>query len=189
LKRTASCSRVWLVYPGVVSLEIRKTALIGYSAANMFDLIEAAEHYPTFLPWCAKAAILSRDENVVVARITANYHGVVFNFTTRNPKRRPHWLAVRLEQGPFRRFEGEWWLTELATNGCKIDFSLRYEFGGPLVGKLAGRAVDGFAGDVVAAFARRAENVLGPQQSAASGNVTPGTGSGPPIRSRFLGKL
>src|SRR6202158_4534449 len=44
------------------SLEIQKSALIGHSAGDMFDLIEAAEHYPTFLPWCAKAAILARDE-------------------------------------------------------------------------------------------------------------------------------
>lgn len=156
-------------------MEIQKTALIGYSAANMFDLIEAAEHYPTFLPWCAKATILGRDENVVVARITVNYRGLVFSFTTRNPKRRPHWMAVHLEEGPFKRFEGEWLLTELAANGCRIDFSMRYEFGGPLVGRLAGRVFDGIAGDLVDAFARRAENVLGAQRSAASGNVTPGT--------------
>jgi len=89
LECTAGYSRVGPVYPGVASLEIQKSALIGYSAAKMFDLIEAAEDYPTFLPWCAKAAILGRDEHVVVARITVNYHGVDFSFTTRNPKRRP----------------------------------------------------------------------------------------------------
>ena len=25
--------------------------------------------------------------------------------TTRNPKRRPHWMAIQLESGPFRRFD------------------------------------------------------------------------------------
>jgi ribosome-associated toxin RatA of RatAB toxin-antitoxin module len=30
--------------------EIRKTALVAYSAERIFDLIEAAEHYPEFLP-------------------------------------------------------------------------------------------------------------------------------------------
>jgi ribosome-associated toxin RatA of RatAB toxin-antitoxin module len=48
--------------------------------------------------------------------------------------------------------------------GCKIEFSLRYEFGGALVGKLAGRVFDGIAGNLVDAFANRAEQVLGRQR-------------------------
>ena len=130
----------------------------------MFDLIEAAEYYPKFLPWCANAVILTRDESVVVAQITVNYHGVHFGFTTRNPKRRPHWMAIHLEEGPFRRFEGEWRLTELAVDACKIDFALRYEFGGALVGKLVGRVFDGIASTLVDAFANRAEQMQGREQ-------------------------
>jgi ribosome-associated toxin RatA of RatAB toxin-antitoxin module len=158
-------------------MEIQKSALIGHSAANMFDLIEAAEFYPAFLPWCAKAAILMRDEHAVVARITVNYHGVDFSFTTRNAKRRPHWMAIHLEQGPFRSFEGEWRLTELAAEGCKIEFFLRYEFGGPLVGKLAGRVFDGIASTLVDAFANRAEQVLGRQQPSIDGDAFPTSGT------------
>jgi len=162
---------------GLPTLEIQRSALIGYSAANMFDLIEAAELYPAFLPWCSKAAILTRDEHVVVARITVNYHGVDFTFTTRNPKRRPHWMAVHLEQGPFRQFEGEWRLTELAAAGCKIEFSLRYEFGGALVGKLASRVFEGIAGTLVDAFASRAENVLGRQRPSIGADSFPTSGT------------
>jgi hypothetical protein len=51
---------------------------------------------------------------VVAAEIDVDYHGVRFSLVTRNPKRRPDWLAVRLEKGPFRRFEGDWRLTALA---------------------------------------------------------------------------
>jgi ribosome-associated toxin RatA of RatAB toxin-antitoxin module len=160
-------------------LEIQKSALIGYSAASMFDLIEAAEFYPAFLPWCAKAVVLTRDEHVVVAQIGVNYHGVDFSFTTRNPKRRPHWMALHLEEGPFRHLEGEWRLTELAADGCKIEFFLRYEFGGALVGKLAGRIFEGIASTLVDAFANRAEQVLGRQQPGTTGNpfLTSGTRS------------
>ena len=55
----------------------------------MFDLIEAAEHYPQFLPWCSAATILERTDDVVVARIVISYRGVKFDFVTRNPKRAP----------------------------------------------------------------------------------------------------
>jgi ribosome-associated toxin RatA of RatAB toxin-antitoxin module len=138
------------------SVEIRKSALIGHSAAKMFDLIEAAEDYPAFLPWCTNAVILARDDGVVAARITVNYHGLAFDLTTRNPKRRPHWMAIRLEHGPFQRFEGEWKLTDLAADACKIEFALRYEFLGALVGKLAGPVFDGIANTLIDAFANRA---------------------------------
>lgn len=158
-------------------MEIHKSALIGHSAVNMFDLIEAAEHYPKFLPWCANAAILTRDEGVVVAQITIDYHGVYFSLTTRNPKRRPHWMAIHLEQGPFRRFEGEWRLTELTPDACKIDFALRYEFGGALVGKLAGSIFGGIASTLVDAFANRAERVLGRQRPHSSLDASPTLGT------------
>ena len=108
------------------TVEIRRSALIGRPAASTFDLIEAAEHYPDFLPWCTDAVILARDVNVVVARLTLNYHGLHFDLTTRNLKRRPHSMAIRLERGPFRRFEGEWQVVALSAEACKIEFTLRY---------------------------------------------------------------
>ena len=94
------------------SVETRRSALIQSSAARTFDLIEAAEDYPAFLPWCANAVIITRDENVVVAKLTVDYHGLRFDLTTRNPKKRPHWMAIHLDRGPFRRFEGEWRLKD-----------------------------------------------------------------------------
>ena len=139
-------------------MEIRRTALIGRSAARTFDVIEAAERYPEFLPWCAQAVILARDDRMVAARITVDYRGVRFAFTTRNPKARPQWLRVQLQEGPFRRFEGEWQITALGNEACKIELALRYEFDNAL-GRLAARVFDGIADTIVDAFARRAEEV------------------------------
>ena len=143
-------------------MDIRKSALIGRPRGVMFDLIEAAEHYPAFMPWCASATVLERDENLVVARIQVDYHGARFAFTTRNAKRRPEWMAIELEEGPFDRFEGEWRLAELAPQGCRIDFELNYAFGGALLGRLAAPVFDSIADTLVDAFARRAEQVSPP---------------------------
>jgi ribosome-associated toxin RatA of RatAB toxin-antitoxin module len=133
--------------------------LIGHPAPSTFDVIEQAEHYPEFLPWCAGATVLARDEDLVAARLTVDYRGLRFDLTTRNPKRRPHWLAIRLESGPFSRFEGEWHVSELGQEACKIEFELRYEFDSTLVGKLAQGVFGRIADTMVDAFARRAENV------------------------------
>ena len=147
-------------------MEIRRSALIGRSATSTFDLIEAAEHYPRFLPWCANAVVLARDANLIVARLTLNYHGLHFDLTTRNAKRRPQWMAINLERGPFRHFEGEWQVLELAAEACKIEFTLRYEFDSALVGKLASGVFDGIADKLVDAFARRAEETRPGAQAA-----------------------
>jgi ribosome-associated toxin RatA of RatAB toxin-antitoxin module len=153
---TAACAA-----RGVDMHEVRRTALVPFSSERIFDLIEAAEHYPAFLPWCAGATVLARDETVVSARIGVDYHGVRFHFVTRNPKRRPEFMAVRLEQGPFRHFEGDWHLTQLSAEACKIEFSLRYEFGSVAIAKLAGPVFGKIADTLVDAFVDRAEHVYG----------------------------
>jgi ribosome-associated toxin RatA of RatAB toxin-antitoxin module len=141
--------------------EVRKSALVPYSAEGMFDLIEAAEHYPAFLPWCAGATVLARDESVVSARIGIDYHGVRFEIVTRNPKRRPEFMAIHLEEGPFRQFEGSWQLGRLAADACKIEFSLRYEFRNAAMATLASPVFDRIANRMVDAFVERAGQVYG----------------------------
>jgi ribosome-associated toxin RatA of RatAB toxin-antitoxin module len=142
-------------------LEICRSALIGHSATDTFDLIEAAERYPAFLPWCSGAVILTRDSTVVMARISVAYRGLRFDLTTRNPKRRPEWMGIHLERGPFQRFEGEWRIVALAPEACKIELTLRYEFVRALVGRLASGVFDRIADTLVDAFARRADEELG----------------------------
>lgn len=123
----------------------------------MFDLIEAAEDYPAFVPWCAGATILERDESVVVAVIRFRYHAVGFDFTTRNPKQRPHAMRITQARGPFQRFEGDWRLTELAPDACRIEFTLSYEFANPLLAKVAGPIFERMAGRMVDIFVARAD--------------------------------
>jgi ribosome-associated toxin RatA of RatAB toxin-antitoxin module len=148
-------------------MEVRHSALVEYSAADMFDLIEGAEHYPAFLPWCAGATILARDESMVAARITVAWKGVRFHITTRNPKKRPEWLLVRLEQGPFRRFDGDWQIRALAPQACKVEFLLRCEFDNALLRGVTGSVLERLSGTFVDAFVRRANALFGPNASSA----------------------
>ena len=140
-------------------MEVRRSALVGFPAETMFDLIEAAERYPEFLPWCAGTRVLERDDHVVVADIRVNYRNIRLDFTTRNPKRRPEFMAITLERGPFRRFEGDWHLTPLAADACKIEFALRYDFASPVLGRLAGPVFERIANTLVDAFVARAEQL------------------------------
>jgi ribosome-associated toxin RatA of RatAB toxin-antitoxin module len=140
-------------------MDVRKTVLVGHSAERMFDVIEAAEHYPDFLPWCARAVIVARGPAEVVADLAVDYHGIRFGFRTRNPKRRPTWMAIHLERGPFRRFEGAWDLTPLAADGCRVDFALHYDFDSTAMAKLARPVFDRIAGTLVDRFVARVDAV------------------------------
>ncbi len=135
---------------------VRRTALVTQPASHLFDVIEAAEHYPRFLPWCVGATIVHRDESSVSAEIAIRLGGVGFTMRTRNAKARPEWMTIRLERGPFRRFDGEWRLTPLSDNGCKVAFSLDYELDRGLVTRLAGPLLERAADSMVDAFVKRA---------------------------------
>jgi ribosome-associated toxin RatA of RatAB toxin-antitoxin module len=139
-------------------MEVRRSALVEFPAERMFDLIEGAEHYPTFMPWCKSVTILERDDAIVAAEIHVEYHGARFTLATRNPKQRPTFLAVNMERGPFRRFDGRWHITPLAPDACKIEFTLHYELG-KIAGAVAGQFLDRFANIVVDAFVTRAEQM------------------------------
>jgi CRP/FNR family transcriptional regulator, cyclic AMP receptor protein len=155
-------------------LEIRRSVLVPYSAHDMFDLIEQAERYPQFLPWCTGATILERSDDWVAARIEFSYRRFGFGFQTRNPKRRPEWLQVRLVEGPFKHFQADWALTPLGRLGCKIDFALAYEISDRFFDRLAAPAVEIVSRSMMDAFVRRAEQTLtefAPVQAAAPASV------------------
>lgn len=141
------------------AMEVRKSVLVPHPAEAMFDLIEAAEHYPAFVPGCRTAQILERDDTVVAARLTLRSAGIAIELETRNPKRRPTWMEVTLTRGPFRRFHGEWRLTPLNAVACRIDFTLAYELDG-VAARVAAPAFGRIADTLVDAFVARAERVL-----------------------------
>jgi ribosome-associated toxin RatA of RatAB toxin-antitoxin module len=139
-------------------MEVRRLVLVGHPAARMFDLIEAVEHYPVFLPWCRSATVTDRSEATVAADIVIEWHGVRLEFSTQNAKRRPEWMNVRLTRGPFRDFAGEWNLTPLGDEGCKVGFLLRYDFENPLLRRVAGPVFERIANTLVDAFVARADD-------------------------------
>jgi ribosome-associated toxin RatA of RatAB toxin-antitoxin module len=152
---------------------VHRSALVDRPATLMFDLIEAAEHYPQFLPWCAAATIVHRDDHEVSADIRMSWRGVNFEMRTRNPKRRPEHMAIHLERGPFRRFEGEWRLKLLDPGACKVEFLLDWDFDSSIMTRAAGPAFSRIADTMVDAFVQRALSMPAPPPA--------GDGQGSPL--------
>ncbi len=141
-------------------MNVRRLLFVQHPAERMYDLIEGAEYYPDFLPWCSHVTVLERTALVVAATLGVDWHGVRLEFTTRNRKRRPEWLELALVRGPFRHVRGEWQLKPLGTEGCRIEFLLDYEFASDLLGRAAGPLFEHITNTLVDAFVKRAD-VLG----------------------------
>lgn len=114
----------------VAVIEIRRSALVNYTPAQMFDLVNDVEAYPKRFAWCAGAQVLEREGDVLVARLDLKYAGLKQSFTTRNTTEPPHRLHMRLVEGPFRSLNGLWEFVALGETGCKIAFALDFEYVG-----------------------------------------------------------
>ena len=142
-------------------IEIRRSALVKYSPAQMFDLVNEIEAYPKRFSWCAGAEILDRSENMLVARLDLKFAGFRQSFTTRNTIDPPRSLHMDLVDGPFRTLEGVWDFTALGDVGCKVAFALDFDYAGRLGGSALRLGFQGLAGRMVDDFCSEAGRVYG----------------------------
>ena len=143
---------------------VKKSVLVPFSAAAMFDLVDGVERYPEFLPWCGGAAVLETHEGGKTARIDIDYHGIRAHFVTDNVNRRPESIVLTLNHGPFRHLQGEWRFAALAAEGCRVEFELAYEFSTHMLEKVVGPVFSHIANSFIDAFVRRAEASRGTGQ-------------------------
>jgi ribosome-associated toxin RatA of RatAB toxin-antitoxin module len=140
-------------------MKVSRSALIPFSAVQMFGLVDDIERYPEFLPWCSGTAVTLRDPTTTCATINISYRGIRQSFSTENRKEFPQRMTMRLVEGPFKTLDGEWRFTPLDEQACKIDFQLHYEFSSTLLEKLVGPVFGYIAGTMVDAFLKRAEQL------------------------------
>lgn len=141
--------------------EIEKTALVEFSAEQMFKLVDTVEDYPQFLPWCGGTSVEHQDEKVAQATVKIDYHHVKHSFTTENTRHEPDLIEMTLLDGPFEHLDGHWRFIPLSDSACKIEFRLHYTFSNKLLDKLVGPVFYIIANSFVEAFIDRAEAVYG----------------------------
>jgi ribosome-associated toxin RatA of RatAB toxin-antitoxin module len=141
--------------------EIEKTAIVEFSAEQMFQLVDRVERYPEFLPWCGGASVDPQDEKITHATIKINYHHVKHSFTTENTRQPPDLIEMTLLDGPFEHLDGHWRFIPLSESACKIEFRLHYTFSHKLLEKFVGPVFYIIANSFVEAFIERAESLYG----------------------------
>lgn len=140
---------------------ISKSALVNYSAAQMYKLVDDITAYSEFLPWCGGSQELSRNQDEVRASVAIAYRGLNKSFTTRNLMQTNKMIEMTLIDGPFKHLHGFWRFDFLADDACKVRLDLEYEFSSRLVGLTLGPVFGKIANTLVDSFCQRADVVYG----------------------------
>ncbi|MGA2190960.1 MAG: type II toxin-antitoxin system RatA family toxin [Steroidobacteraceae bacterium] len=140
---------------------IERSAIVTYTAAQMFALVNDVGRYPEFLPWCAGARVADEPDARRVASVTIARGPLRTEFTTRNTLVRNAQILMELVDGPFRSLAGAWHFVPIGERGCRVRFRVEFEFKHRLAEAALGGAFEALCGSIVDAFATRAQQVYG----------------------------
>lgn len=146
--------------------ELTRSALVPYSTAQMFALVDDIARYPEFLPWISAAAELERSQTERVGRLTIARAGISEQITTRNIVAPPSTLTMQLVEGPLKSMIGTWSFEAIAdaggiAQGTRVKLHVRLEFKNRFTELLLSRVIETSCDALVDAFARRARQLYG----------------------------
>ena len=141
--------------------EVRRSALLPYTAEQLYGLVADVERYPEFLPWCTAATILSEEGDEVTVKLGLASGIARTSFTTRNRHDPSRSVSMSLVDGSFDQLEGRWEFTPIRKAGTRVDLQVRFSTHGVIGAFALGPAFEGICNHLVDAFARRAKQVFG----------------------------
>lgn len=142
-------------------VKIARSALVSFTCAQMYELVNDVARYPEFMAGCSGAEILACDAHSLTARLTLKKAGFEHSFVTRNQLQPPHDMRMQLVEGPFKQFEGAWHFTALGELGCKVAFELQFEMHSGLLAAALGKVFEQAASQQVESLCRRAQQLYG----------------------------
>jgi len=140
---------------------IKRSALVMYSAQQMFDLVNDVASYPLYMDNCVGAEILEQSKGSMVARLDLKKGLISYSFTTCNTLYEPERISMSLQQGPFSQFSGVWSFKALTETACKVMLDLEFEFNSLSVGIASSGLFTSVANNLVDALSLRAKEVYG----------------------------
>lgn len=138
---------------------VEKSALIKFSAQQMFALVDDIEAYPEFLPWCSGSRIITREGDIVEAELHIAKAGFNKKFATRNQNDGCDKIMMTLLDGPFSSLDGVWSFLALREDACKISLDLEFELNGRFANLAFGTVFNQICNTMVSSFTARAKQI------------------------------
>ncbi|MET0986501.1 MAG: type II toxin-antitoxin system RatA family toxin [Steroidobacteraceae bacterium] len=139
--------------------EITRTALVPYSPAQMFALVEDFARYPQFVPWVSSVQVLERGEGYVIGRLEMQRAGIHEHLTTRVTLSPSERIEMDLVDGPFKTLHGVWTFVPIQDRGAKVGLQMQFEFTHALANMLLGKSFEKLCSQLVDAFVQRAREL------------------------------
>ncbi len=139
--------------------QVNRSALVSFSAEQMFELVNDVARYPEFLPGCAATEIHETAPQSMKASVEVSKAGIKKTFTTHNQLEHGQTILMELVDGPFKLLKGGWHFTPLDETACKVELKLDFEFSSKMVEMAFGRVFNELANNMVSAFTQRAKVV------------------------------
>ncbi|MEM7444121.1 MAG: type II toxin-antitoxin system RatA family toxin [Pseudomonadota bacterium] len=144
-----------------------ETRLLPYTPEQMYNLVIDVGRYPEFLPWCIACRIRERKEDLLVADLVIGFKMIRERFTSRVTMTRPSQIDVEYVEGPLKHLENAWRF-EPEGSGCRIHFSVDFEFRSKVLQRLIGGLFHHAYMRMVSAFEARAHALYGKKMAQAA---------------------
>ncbi|MGH8494136.1 MAG: type II toxin-antitoxin system RatA family toxin [Moraxellaceae bacterium] len=140
---------------------VTRSALLPYSAAEIFSLVHDVARYREFLPFCIASEVLLQKGDNMEARMAFSRLGLSQALTTRNRATEYERIDIEFLSGPFEYLRGCWEFQSLQASACKVNFTVEFQVQAKFLQFAANTALNQAATQTVDAFHRRAVQVYG----------------------------
>ena len=144
-------------------MKVTRSALLPYSADQMYQIVADVETYPQFLSWCEQVELLSADGNVVEAKLKVSYSKLNIEFSTRNINIPGKSIQLALLDGPFTQLDGKWTFLALNEGACKVSLEMDFAFRSSITKKALSGVFKKMVSTQLDAFEKRAKTVYAKQ--------------------------
>ena len=141
--------------------KVQRSALVPYSAAQMFCLVNDVASYPEFVPWCVKTNVHKESAEEKEATMSFAKRGINASVTTCNELEENKQIIMRLVKGPFKHLTGTWKFQALDEKSCKVELDMEFSFSNRLYSVTLGPIFNQVADKLVSAFTQRANQLYG----------------------------
>ena len=139
--------------------KVTRSALVSFSADQMFDLVNDVARYPEFLPGCSGSRVIESSDSAMLASVDVSKAGISKTFTTSNRLAEGAEILMELVDGPFKKLQGGWYFTPLDDQACKVELKLEFEFSSRMIEMAFGKIFNELTSNMVNAFTQRAKQV------------------------------
>ncbi|CAV17637.1 MULTISPECIES: SRPBCC family protein [Vibrio] len=139
--------------------KVTRSALVSFSADQMFSLVNDVARYHEFLPGCSGSRVIESSDSAMVASVDVSKAGISKTFTTSNRLADGAEILMELVDGPFKKLQGGWYFTPLDDQACKVELKLEFEFSSRMIEMAFGKVFNELTSNMVSAFTQRAKQV------------------------------